>query len=71
MWWTCEIRKKEWALIFKEIREIIGNNIQISPIIALLNIIKDDHLKKEQKELIVIRVTIARLIFAKNRKSDK
>ena len=23
MWWTCEVRKKEWALVFKEIRETV------------------------------------------------
>ena len=49
MWWTSEIRKKEWALIFKEIRKIIGCDIQISPIIALLNITKNNRLKKYQK----------------------
>ena len=61
MWWTCEIKKKEWVLAFKEIRKIIGCDIQISPIIALLNIIMSEHLKKDQKEFFVIMVTVAKL----------
>ena len=64
MCWTCEIRKKEWELFFKEIRKIIGCNIQISPIIALLNMIKNDHLKKRLERVSCIMVAI--LIFAKN-----
>lgn len=65
------LRKKELALVFKEIRKNIGYDIQISPIIALINIIKNEHLKKYQKDLIVITVTVARLIFVKNWKSNK
>ena len=70
MWWSCELRKQEWKQIFKEIREITGLNIQMSPSMALLNLVKKDQLLKENKDLIVIMITAARLIFARNWKND-
>ena len=42
LWWSCEIRKEEWKQIFREIREITGLNIQMSPSMALLNLVKKD-----------------------------
>ena len=66
IWWLCEMRKKKQNLIFKEISEITGMNIQMSQLAALLNVIKKDQLLKENKDLIVIMITAARLIFARN-----
>ena len=63
-------KKKEWNLIFKEVSEIIGLNIQVSPVIALLNLIKEDELVKENKDLIVIMITAARIIFARSWRND-
>ena len=63
-------KKKEWNLIFKEISEIIGLNIQMSPLMALLNVVKKDQLLKENKDLIVIIIMAARLIFARNWRND-
>ena len=37
---------------------------------VLLNMVKKDQLLKENKDLIVIMVTAARLIFARNWKND-
>ena len=70
MWWLCETRKKEWNLIFKEISEIIGLNIQMSPLMALLNVNKKDQLLKENMDLIVIMITAARLISTRNWRND-
>lgn len=39
------------------------------PMIALLNIISNNQLQGEEKEIIIIMVTVARLIFAKNWKN--
>lgn len=57
-------------VVFKEIRERIGLDIQISPMIASLNMVNDNWMKKEEKEFIIIMVTVARLILAKNWKHD-
>ena len=39
MWWPCEMRQKEWTVIFKEIKEIMHIEIQRCSTIALLNMI--------------------------------
>ena len=69
IWWLCEKRKKEWKVIFKEISEIIGLNISMSPIIVLLNISKDQ-LVNENKDLIVIMIMAARIIIARNWRNE-
>ena len=56
--------------VFKEIREITGLDIQMSPLTALLNMIDDSQVKREEQDLIIIMVIAARLLFAKNWKSD-
>ena len=57
-------------MIFKEIREIIGVELQMSPMIALLNLVDNHQLKRAENGLIITMVTMARLIIAKNCQSN-
>lgn len=56
-------------MIFKEISGTMGVDVQISPH-PLLNIINNKQMKRQEKELAIIMVTVARSTFANNWKNN-
>lgn len=56
MWWICEKIQKNWALVFKEINEIRGLNIQTCPRIVLLNMLGNTNIDGRGGDIITIMV---------------
>ena len=70
MWWECEKVQRFWKLIFKELTDIFVRDIEFNPEIALLSIFVNVEYGMMTRELITNLLTAARLIIARNWKSN-
>ena len=64
MWWECKLVKNFGELIFKEMCDIFGKDIDCNAKIALLSIF-DNNLDCYSKELITNFMTSGRILIAR------